>query len=177
LTCLSSAYNSLTTFVATVASVYGALVKSLSSSSLIVTDIAKYKLNFIYTPPEATTTSALAPSATLSSSNSECLLDSLCKGNITYYIAGLGACRITSDRDIQNVVALPHSLIGTKSNNNPYCNKTITITCIVTGKTTTATVVDKCIRCNGFLIDLSNAAFLDLDDLTVSCTNATWYFN
>jgi hypothetical protein len=104
-------------------------------------------------------------------------LDSPCKGDITYYTAGLGACGITSDGDIQNVVALPHGLMGTKSNDNPYCGKTITITCIATGKTTTATVVDKCMGCDGFSIDLSNAAFLDLDDLAVGRTNATWYFN
>jgi hypothetical protein len=170
---LSFAYNSFTTSVATVASVYGALVKSLSLSFLIVINVAKYKLNSIYTLLEATTTLALALGATLSPSNSECLLDSLCKGDITYYTASLGACRITSNRDIQNVVALPYSLIGTKSNNNPYCGKTIIITCIATSKTTTATVVDKCIRCNSFLIDLFNAAFLDLDNFAVGCTNAT----
>jgi hypothetical protein len=71
------------------------------------------------------------------------------------------------------VVALPYSLIGFKSNNNLYYSKTITIACITTSKTTTATVVDKCIRCDSFLIDLFNAAFLNLDDLAVSCTNAT----
>jgi hypothetical protein len=100
LTCLSFAYNLLTTSAATVASVYSALVESLSLSFLIVTEVAKYKSNFIYIPLEATTTLALAPGATLSSSNSECLLDSPCKGNITYYTASLGACGITSNRDI-----------------------------------------------------------------------------
>jgi hypothetical protein len=174
---LSSAYNLPTTSAATVASVYGALVESLTLSSPIVTDVVKYKSNSIYAPLEATTALALALVATSSSSNSECLLDSPCKGDITYYTAGLGACGITSNRDIQNVVALLYSLISTKSNDNPYCSKTITITCIATSKITTATVVDKCIRCNSFSIDLSNAAFLDLEDLAVGCTNATWYFN
>ena len=75
------------------------------------------------------------------------------------------------------MVALPHGLMGPKSNGNPYCGKTITITCIATGRTTTATVVDKCMGCDGFSIDLSNAAFLDLDDLAVGRTSATWYFN
>ncbi|CZR52084.1 uncharacterized protein PAC_01961 [Phialocephala subalpina] len=62
--------------------------------------------------------------------------------DITHYDTSLGACGITSDGDAQNVVALPHSIMGPKSNNNPYCNKTITITCIATGKTTSAIVVD-----------------------------------
>ncbi|KAG9242480.1 hypothetical protein BJ878DRAFT_425812, partial [Calycina marina] len=88
---------------------------------------------------------------------------------ITHYDAGLGACGITSDGDAPNMVALPHSMMGPKSNDNPYCNKTITAT--------SATVVDKCMGCDGFSIDLSNAAFLDLDDLAVGRTRATWYFN
>jgi hypothetical protein len=75
------------------------------------------------------------------------------------------------------VVALLYSLIGTKSNSNPYYGKTVTITCLATSKTTTATVVDKCIGCDSFLIDLSNAAFFDLDDLAIGCTSASWYFN
>ena len=46
-----------------------------------------------------------------------------------------------------------------------------------TGKTTTATVVDKCMGCEDYAIDLSNAAFLDLDELAVGRTTATWWFN
>jgi hypothetical protein len=67
--------------------------------------------------------------------------------------------------------------MGPKYYDNPYCGKTITITCITTGKTTTATVADKCMGCNGFSINLSNAAFLNLDDLEVGRTSAIWYFN
>lgn len=81
-----------------------------------------------------------------------------------------------SNGDVEKVVALPHGLMGTKSNDNLYCGKSITITCIATGKTTTATVVDKCMGCDGYSIDLSNAAFLDLDDLSVGRTTASWYF-
>jgi hypothetical protein len=146
-------------------------------SSPAVADVVEYKAASVYRPLEATT-SALVPGATSSSSSSsQCSSDSPCEGDITYYTAGLGSCGITSDRDIQNVVALPQGLMGPKSNDNPYCGKTITITCIATGKTTIATVVDKCMGCDGFSIDLSNAAFLDLDDLAVGRTSATWYFN
>jgi expansin (peptidoglycan-binding protein) len=67
--------------------------------------------------------------------------------------------------------------MGPLSNTNPYCGKTITIKCSSTGKTTTATVVDKCMGCNDHAIDLSNAAFLDLDELAIGRTNATWWFN
>lgn len=67
--------------------------------------------------------------------------------------------------------------MGTQSNGNPYCGKTITIQCKATGKKTTATVVDKCMGCTGYSIDLSNAAFLELDDLSVGRTTADWWFN
>jgi hypothetical protein len=70
-------------------------------------------------------------------------------------------------------VVFPHSIIGPKPNDNLYYNKTITITCIATSKTTLATIVDKYIRCNGFSTDLSNAAFLDLGDLAIGRTRAT----
>jgi expansin (peptidoglycan-binding protein) len=67
--------------------------------------------------------------------------------------------------------------MGPLSNTNPYCGMTITIQCISTGKTTTATVVDKCMGCNNYAIDLSNAAFEELDDLAVGRTEAKWWFN
>lgn len=132
----------------------------------------------------APTTTSEAPAAATSSSSSssgsssgECSSGSPCTGDITYYTAGLGACGSTSDGDTENVVALPYELMGTQSNGNPYCGKTITVKCIATGKTTTATVVDKCMGCKGYAIDLSNAAFLDLDDLSVGRTTADWWFN
>ena len=132
-----------------------------------------------------TTSEAPAPAATTASSSSsssgsssgECSSGSPCTGDITYYTAGLGACGSTSDGDTENVVALPHGLMGTQSNGNPYCGKTITVKCSATGKTTTATVVDKCMGCEGYSIDLSNAAFLELDDLSVGRTTAEWWFN
>jgi hypothetical protein len=67
--------------------------------------------------------------------------------------------------------------MGPLSNDNPYCGKTITITCIATGQTTTATVVDKCMGCSGYAIDLSTAAFDELDSEAVGRTGATWFFN
>jgi rare lipoprotein A (peptidoglycan hydrolase) len=67
--------------------------------------------------------------------------------------------------------------MGPLSNDNPYCGKTITITCTATGKTTTAVVVDKCMGCTGYAIDLSNAAFDELDSEAVGRTPGTWYFN
>ena len=170
---MSFAYGLLTISAAAAALVYSALVESLSLSSPTVINVAKYELAFIYNPLEATTFLAIALGATLHPSSSEYTSESLCKGNITYYTASLRACRITSDNNVQNVVVLPYSLISPESNNNLYCSKTIIITYIATSKTTTATIVNKYIRCNSFLINLSNTAFLNLDDLVVSYTSST----
>jgi len=82
---------------------------------------------------------------------------------------------VTNDGDTERIVALPHGLMGTQSNGNPYCGKTITIS--YQGKTTTATVQDKCMGCVGDSIDLSNAAFLDLAELAVGRASAEWWFN
>jgi shikimate kinase len=48
---------------------------------------------------------------------------------------------------------------------------------LATGKTTTATVLDKCMGCTFFDVDLSIAAFEVLDDLSVGRTQAEWWFN
>jgi hypothetical protein len=66
--------------------------------------------------------------------------------------------------------------MGEQSNGNPYCGRTISITCDATGKSTTATVVDKCMGCMGYSIDLSPGAFDELDSESVGRTTAHWYF-
>jgi hypothetical protein len=134
----------------------------------------------VYTPAAETTTAAAPVSSSPSSSGSSssvCSSGSPCTGDITYYEAGLGACGATTNGTIEKVVALPHVLMGPLSNNNPYCGMTITIQCISTGKTTTATVVDKCMGCEDYAIDLSTSAFEDLDDFAVGRTEAKWWFN
>lgn len=128
------------------------------------------------TAPATTTSSAAAASTSASSSSgSVCSSDAPCEGDITFYTAGLGACGETNDGDSENVVALPFGLMGTQSNGNPYCGKTITIS--KNGKTTTATVVDKCMGCTGDSIDLSTKAFGELEDFAVGRTTAEWWFN
>lgn len=146
--------------------------------------------------PTSTTTEAVAATVAPSSSSSGssaasdssssssygavtsgCTASSPCTGDMTYYTAGMGACGTVNDGNVERVVALPHGLMGTQSNGNPYCGQTITIRCAATGKHTTATVVDKCMGCVGDSIDLSNAAFLELDSLGVGRTTADWWFN
>jgi hypothetical protein len=158
-----------TTSTTTPTLVYSVPVKSRTLISVV--DVVHYKSASEYSLLEATTSSALAlPS---SSPSGECLSDSPYEGDITYYTTGLRACGSTSNGDTKKVVALPYGLIGPESNGNLYCGKTITITCIATSRTTTAIVVNKCIGCNSFSINLSNVAFLDLNDLVVGRTKAT----
>lgn len=94
---------------------------------------------------------------------------------MTYYQAGLGACGVNSNGDIEMVVALPVGLMGSQSNNNPYCGKIVKI---VNGNSSiTATVVDKCMGCKDYAIDLSTRAFLGLGvDLAVGRKVISWYF-
>ncbi|KAE8445273.1 hypothetical protein EG329_013511 [Mollisiaceae sp. DMI_Dod_QoI] len=180
----SSVYVPPTT--STSASVYVAPVESSTSIAPVVIPTTTAPAAVAYTPPAETTTSA-APAATSaapvsnsgsssSSSSGVCSSSSPCTGDITFYTAGLGACGETTNGDTDKVVALPYELMGTQSNGNPYCGKTITIS--YGGKSTTATVVDKCMGCKGDSIDLSNAAFQELAEFALGRgTGAKWYFN
>jgi hypothetical protein len=126
--------------------------------------------------PDSTTAAPAADSTTPATSGGTCSSGSPCTGDITYYQAGMGACGITSDGDTQMVIALPYELMGTESNGNPYCGKTVTIE--KGGASIVATVVDKCMGCHGFSIDLSNLAFSSLGvPFAVGRTTAMWYFN
>ncbi|KAL6904950.1 expansin module family protein [Trichoderma evansii] len=99
-------------------------------------------------------------------------------GDITYYTVGLGSCGIdnTGDDTTENLVAINWEQMGTESNNNPMCGKTITIH--ANGKTTTAKVVDKCMGCASGSIDVSEAVFTTLfGGLGVGRAPCTWSFN
>lgn len=131
-----------------------------------------------YTPPakpSTTTALAAAPSTPPGSSGGACSKGSPCKGDITYYEAGMGACGFPSDGSKEDVVALPHGLMGTQSNGNPFCGRKVTIT--LNGKSIVAEVVDKCMGCEPEDLDLSNHAFEQLADFDVGRTTATWHFN
>jgi hypothetical protein len=129
---------------------------------------------------ESSTTSAAAAAtttaATTGSTSGSCSSGSPCNGDLTYYEAGLGACGTTNNGETDLVVALPHEFMGTQSNGNPYCGKSLTIS--KGGKTVVATVADKCMGCVGRDLDLSNAAFTALGiDFAVGRTTADWWFN
>lgn len=91
---------------------------------------------------------AAAPAAAQSSDASTQAGADTKTGDLTYYTVGMGACGEddTGKDQTDNIVALSHLLMGTQSNGNPMCGKTITIS--YGGKTVVATVKDKCMGCD-----------------------------
>lgn len=102
-----------------------------------------------------------------------------CSGDITHYDGGEGACGgapVNTDTDM--AIALPWEFMGTESNNNPYCGKTLTIHNPNTGLEIQATVRDKCMGCSGRSIDLTNAAFNAIAPTCDGrCSGFIWWFN
>lgn len=97
---------------------------------------------------------------------------------MTYYALGLGACGFDdSGKDnTENIVAMSAEQMGSQSNGNPNCGRSITIR--ANGKTTTAVVRDKCPGCRFGSIDASEKLFLELfDDLGVGRGHVEWWFN
>jgi gentisate 1,2-dioxygenase len=75
-------------------------------------------------------------------------------------------------------IALPYEFMGTLSNSNPYCGKSLTLLNPTTGKTVQATVGDKCMGCTGRSIDCTDALFNAIvpgGDGRVS--GIEWWFN
>ncbi len=157
-----------------------AYVPHSATSSTYVALVVDTLTTPIYVPSNTTAAtvqvttapSSLAPAPSLSSSGGPCTAGSPCVGELTYYIAGPGACGVTSDGNSELVVALPFELLGTLSNDNPYCGKTITIE--HSGRSVVATVVDKCMGCYDCSLDLSIDAFSSLGiDLKIGRVTST----
>jgi gentisate 1,2-dioxygenase len=75
-------------------------------------------------------------------------------------------------------IALPFEFMGTQSNGNPYCGKSLTLLNPTTGQTVQATVGDKCMGCTGRSIDCTDALFSAIvpgGDGRVS--GIEWWFN
>ncbi|KAI9811489.1 MAG: hypothetical protein M1827_005472 [Pycnora praestabilis] len=177
----SSSWSTSTTpaYVAPSSSSIPASSSSTSTTPVVVNVPTPSQPVAAYTPPASTTSAAAAASSPASSSGDaatgQCSSGSPCTGDITFYAAGLGACGETSDGSAEDVIALPFGMMGTQSNGNPFCGKTVTIK--LGSKSATATVVDKCMGCTGNSIDLSTHVFNQLADESVGRTQAEWYFN
>ncbi|OJJ53119.1 hypothetical protein ASPSYDRAFT_36673 [Aspergillus sydowii CBS 593.65] len=116
-------------------------------------------------PPVETSTVEPQPEPTQSSgggggsSGGPCSSSSPCTGEVTFYDVATSRSAPSSCGNVNNgstdkVLALP---VGIMQDSD--CGKTVTIK--YKGKTSTATVVDKCMGCDNTSIDLSRASFLD----------------
>jgi hypothetical protein len=117
--------------------------------------------------PPAPSVSAVVSNASPASANGPF------SGDMTYYETGLGACGWTNV-DTDMIIAMPFEMMGTLSNSNPYCGRTISIT--ANGVTATATVADKCMGCVGYSIDMSPSLFQKFYPLGDGRKTCTWEF-
>ncbi|KAI3392661.1 hypothetical protein diail_5301 [Diaporthe ilicicola] len=97
-------------------------------------------------------------------------------GDLTYYTVGLGACgEDDSGQDMtSNIVAMSSATMGSQSNGNPMCGKTIKIFNSANGKTATGVIRDKCPGCAAGSIDVSQKLFEELADLAAGRIDISW---
>ncbi|KAI1208338.1 RlpA-like double-psi beta-barrel-protein domain-containing protein-containing protein [Annulohypoxylon truncatum] len=88
-------------------------------------------------------------------------------GEMTWYTPGLGACGQTNTES-DAVVAM------SSPDQDGHCGKQVKIT--YGGKTTTATVVDKCPGCAATSIDASPAVFEQVASLDAGRIDITWEY-
>lgn len=90
---------------------------------------------------------------------------------------GYTACGST-EPDSASFVAMNSLIMGSGSNGNPLCGKSITVKNTKTGKTASGTVQDKCPGCHGTHgIDLSQGLFEQLADLSEGVFPVEWWFD
>jgi len=87
-----------------------------------------------------------------------------CQGDVTHWDGGLGACGWSVDSNSQYQIALPFAFMGTQSNGNPYCGRSVTLFNPTSGTTVQATVGDKCMGCVDRAIDCTNVLFDAITD-------------
>ncbi|KAH8674845.1 hypothetical protein BGZ60DRAFT_372632 [Tricladium varicosporioides] len=149
-------------------------VKSSSTSTSLVTPA--------YVPTASPVVAATTNAEVLSagSSSETCSTRSPCTGDMTYYDISTNEYRSCGYQGIDStkdkIVAISAQLMGSVSNGNPMCSKTITVKGR-NSKTIVAKVVDKCPSYVAHAIDLSRAAFADLESLDVGRTSINWWFN
>lgn len=102
-----------------------------------------------------------------------------CVGDVTHWDGGLGACGWNVDTSSQMAIALPYGFMGTQSNGNPYCGRSVTLVNPTSGTTVQATVGDKCMGCEGRSIDCTDALFNAITDGKGDgrLSGIQWYFS
>lgn len=138
------------------------------------------------TSTTSTTASAASASATLvtnsisGSTTSNCEgQGAACVGDVTHWDGGLGACGTTVDTNADLAIALPFAFMGTLSNSNPYCGRSVTLYNPTSGTKVQATVRDKCMGCVDRAIDCTNALFNQITDNLGNgrMSGIEWWFN
>jgi hypothetical protein len=124
-------------------------------------------------PKDTTGSNNASPSATCEGQGSACV------GEVTHWDGGLGACGWTVNTGSDMQIALPFEFMGTLSNSNPYCGRSLTVFNPVSGTTVSATVGDKCMGCTGRAIDLTDALFNAVTDGKGDgrVAGIQWWFN
>ena len=102
-----------------------------------------------------------------------------CQGDVTHWDGGLGACGWTVNTDSDYAIALPFAFMGTQSNGNPYCGRSVTLYNPTSGTTVQATVGDKCMGCVDRAIDCTDALFNAITDGTGDgrVSGIQWWLN
>jgi hypothetical protein len=87
-----------------------------------------------------------------------------CVGDVTHWDGGLGACGTNVDTSVDLAIALPFAFVGTLSNSNPYCGRSVTLHNPTSGTTVQAAVKDKCMGCINRAIDCTDILFNQITD-------------
>jgi len=124
----------------------------------------------VASPPAAAPQVQVAQPAEVAAPNSH-------MGDLTFFKVGLGACGHNDAGKDQSdyIVALSAQLMGERSNDNPYCGRTITVS--YGGKTVVATVRDKCMDCAYDNIDGTEKLFTEFFPLSAGRQKVQWWFN
>jgi len=136
-----------------------------AAAAAVVTSSAAGDLALASTNTIASTVSAAAAAPIAASSSGTCEgTSNACVGDVTYWTGGLGACGTVVDTNSDYAIALPYEFMGTLSNTNPYCGRTVTLLNPTSGTTVQATVMDKCMGCVDRAIDCTELLFNAITD-------------
>jgi len=103
-----------------------------------------------------------------------------CTGEVTHWDGGLSACGPVVDTNTQMRVSMPHLMMEAIDSTwpSPYCGRSVTVLNPTTGITVQATVMDKCMGCEGSSIDLTAALFNAVaPKCDGRCGGFQWWFN
>ena len=131
-------------------------------------------------PAAAAAASPVSASSITASNSADCEgKGAACVGDVTHWDGGLGACGWNVDTNSDLEIALPYEFMGTLSNTNPYCGRSVTLYNPTSGTTVQATVGDKCMGCVDRAIDCTDALFTAITDGTGDgrVSGIEWWLN